>query len=109
MFSFIIQFIPVWKGWVYMYYKDGCGVLNVVGPKLKSLRNGKNISQTEFSKLCREKGVKRSVATISKIENQLRSVYDYEVQIFADVLGIPIDELYEVEPIEIEDEVQSAC
>ena len=77
-----------------MYYKDGCGVLNVVGPKLKNLRNDKNISQTEFSRLCKEKGVKRSVATISKIENQLRSVYDYEVQIFAEVLNVPIDELY---------------
>ena len=92
-----------------MYYKDGCGVLNVVGPKLKSLRNDKNISQTEFSKLCKEKGVKRSVATISKIENQLRSVYDYEVQIFADVLRIPIDELYSLEPIVIEEDVQDAC
>ena len=89
--------------------EDGCGVLNVVGPKLKRLRNGKNISQTEFSRLCSEKGVKRSVATISKIENQLRSVYDYEVQIFADVLGIPIDELYAMEQIVIEDDVQDAC
>ena len=73
-----------------MYFKDGCGVLNVVGPKLKSLRNDKNISQTEFSKLCKEKGVKRSVATISKIENQ-------------------IDELYSLEPIVIEEDVQDAC
>ena len=92
-----------------MYYKDGCGVLNVVGPKLKSLRNSKNISQTEFSQLCKEKGVKRSVATISKIENQLRSVYDYEVQIFADVLEIPIDELYALETMDVDDEVQNAC
>ena len=89
--------------------KNGCGVLNVVGPKLKNLRNDKNISQTEFSRLCKEKGVKRSVATISKIENQLRSVYDYEVQIFADVLGIPIDELYSLEPVQIEEDVQDAC
>lgn len=88
-----------------MYYKDGCGLLNVVGPKLRTLRNCKNISQTEFCNLCREKGVKRSVATISKIENQLRSVYDYEVQIFADVLGIPIDELYQEEAVEMEDAV----
>ena len=92
-----------------MYYKDGCGVLNVVGPKLKSLRNGKNISQTEFSRLCKEKGVKRSVATISKIENQLRSVYDYEVQIFAEVLGIPIDELYASEPDDCVGGVKDAC
>ena len=92
-----------------MYYKDRCGVLNVVGPKLKSLRNGKNISQTEFSKLCKEKGVKRSVATISKIENQLRSVYDYEVQIFAEVLGIPINELYVIDQSDVEEEVQDAC
>lgn len=80
-----------------MYYKDGYGVLNVVGPKLKTIRSSRNISQTELSKMCSQKGVKRSVATISKIENQLRSVYDYEVQVFAEVLGIPISELYSVE------------
>ena len=92
-----------------MYYKDGCGVLNVVGPKIKRVRNIKNISQTEFSRLCSEKGVSRSVATISKIENQLRSVYDYEVQIFADVLGIPIDELYASEWVGMDGDVKSAC
>lgn len=92
-----------------MYYKDGCGVLNVVGPNLKTFRNNKNISQTEFSRMCNEKGVRRSVATISKIENQLRSVYDYEVQIFADVLGIPIDELYSPEVVVDVDKVQDAC
>ena len=91
-----------------MYYKDGCGVLNVVGPKLKVMRNLKNISQTEFSRLCSEKGVKRSVATISKIENQLRSVYDYEVQIFADVLGVSIDVLYAQDVSQSDDGVKTA-
>ncbi len=79
-----------------MYYKenDDKGVLNVIGPKLKMLRNARNISQTMFSEMCQQKHLKRSVATISKVENQLRSVYDYEVQIFAEVLHVPIDELY---------------
>lgn len=87
-----------------MYYKDGDsnGVLNVIGPKLKKIRNDRNISQTQFSQMCGEKHLKRSVATISKIENQLRSVYDYEVQIFAEVLGIPIDELYTMDSSEEE-------
>ena len=79
-----------------MYYQenDDKGVLNVIGPKLKMIRNARNISQTMFSEMCERRNLKRSVATISKIENQLRSVYDYEVQIFADVLEVPIDELY---------------
>lgn len=79
-----------------MYYMDNeeQGVLNVIGPRLKKIRIERKISQTKLSELCRERYLKRSVATISKIENQLRSVYDYEVQIFADALGVSIDELY---------------
>lgn len=90
-----------------MYYKenDDKGVLNVIGPKLKMIRNARNISQTMFSEMCEQKKLKRSVATISKVENQLRSVYDYEVQIFAEVLNVPIDELYrEVSNKDAEDE-----
>lgn len=80
-----------------MYYMDNegeKGVLNVIGPRLKKIRSERKISQTKLSELCRERNLKRSVATISKIENQLRSVYDYEVQIFADALNVSIDELY---------------
>lgn len=79
-----------------MYYMDNGekGVLNVIGPRLKKIRSERKISQTRLSELCRKRNLKRSVATISKIENQLRSVYDYEVQIFADALDVSIDELY---------------
>ena len=79
-----------------MYYLDSSekGVLNVIGPRLRKIRCDKKISQTKLSELCRERHLRRSVATISKIENQLRSVYDYEVQIFADALGVTIDDLY---------------
>lgn len=79
-----------------MYYieNDEKGVLNVIGPRLRKIRSDKKVSQTQLSDLCRERNLKRSVATISKIENQLRSVYDYEVQIFADALGVTIDDLY---------------
>lgn len=79
-----------------MYYMDSDekGVLNVIGPRLKRLRTEKKISQTRLSELCRERNLLRSVATISKIENQQRSVYDYEVQVFTDALGVTIDELY---------------
>ena len=85
-----------------IFYKENNdkGVLNVIGPKLKMIRNARNISQTMFSEMCEQRNLKRSVATISKIENQLRSVYDYEVQIFADVLEVPIDELYRSVPCE---------
>lgn len=79
-----------------MYYmgNEEQGILNVIGPRLKKIRIERKISQTKLSELCMERNLKRSVATISKIENQLRSVYDYEVQIFADALGVSIDELY---------------
>ena len=88
-----------------MYYLNSNekGVLNVIGPRLRKVRCDKKISQTRLSELCRERHLRRSVATISKIENQLRSVYDYEVQIFADALGVSVTDLFD----RSEDELQA--
>lgn len=79
-----------------VYYKNNNekGVLNVIGPKLKNLRTDRKITQGEFCKKALEKHLTISVATICKIEHRQRSVYDYEIQIFAEILDVPIDELY---------------
>ena len=70
------------------------GVLNVVGPRLRELRTARRITQSELCFMAKEKHLTISVATICKIERQQRSVYDYEVRIFAEILDVSIDELY---------------
>lgn len=73
---------------------SGEGVSNVIGPKLKEIRTREGMSQGVLSELAKQKNLKLSVATICKIERQQRSVYDYEVKILAEILGVSIDELY---------------
>lgn len=73
---------------------NGEGVSNVIGPKLKTIRNREGMSQGDLSDLAKQRNLRLSIATICKIEHQQRSVYDYEVKILAEILGVPIDELY---------------
>lgn len=76
-------------------HNENAEKLNVIGPKLREIRIKRNMSQCKLAQLVTEKSGKyRSTATICKIERQQRSVYDYEVQLFADVLNVPIEELY---------------
>lgn len=79
-----------------MCYKNinETGLWNVIGPRLKELRNERKITQSEFSKMAEEMNLSISVATICKIEHQRRSVYDYEVRIFAEILNVSIDDFY---------------
>ncbi len=76
-------------------YNENTDKSNVIGPKLREIRIRRNLSQSDLSDLVKEKGMSRSTATICKIERQQRSVYDYEVQVFAEVLRVSIDELYQ--------------
>lgn len=75
-------------------YNECTEKLNVIGPKLREIRIKRNLSQCELAQMVTERGRPRSTATICKIERQQRSVYDYEVQLFAEVLNVPIEELY---------------
>ncbi|MDD6394667.1 MAG: hypothetical protein PUB37_00555 [Firmicutes bacterium] len=52
------------------------------------------MSQCVLAQKVTEKGMSRSTATICKIERQQRSVFDYEIQLFAEVLNVPIEEFY---------------
>ncbi|MGN0474576.1 MAG: helix-turn-helix domain-containing protein [Acutalibacteraceae bacterium] len=75
-------------------YNESTEKLNVIGPKLREIRIKRNMSQCVLAQKVTEKGMSRSTATICKIERQQRSVFDYEIQLFAEVLNVPIEEFY---------------
>ena len=76
-------------------YKKDTEKPNVIGPKLREIRIKRNMSQSILAERMTEKYDRNlSTATVCKIERQQRAVYDYEVQHFAEVLNVQIEELY---------------
>ncbi len=75
-------------------YKKDTEKPNVIGPKLREIRIKRNMSQSILAERMTEKYDKISTATVCKIERQQRSVFDYEVQQFAEILNVQIEELY---------------
>ena len=60
---------------------------NVVGPKIRQLRYGQNLTQSQLAARIGRLGWDISRATLSQIEAQLRCVSDYELICLAKALG----------------------
>jgi transcriptional regulator with XRE-family HTH domain len=59
---------------------------NIIGKRLRQARSKKHITQDQLSAKLARAGVQVDRAGISKIENGLRSVYDYELKALAKVM-----------------------
>lgn len=71
--------------------------MNVVGPQIRDARLARDPqwSLEELSQqLSQTTGLELTASTLSKIETGVRSVYDFEVQAFAQVLGLSIASLF---------------
>lgn len=68
---------------------------NIIGPQLARERIAKGLTQGALAAKLQIAGLE-SIDNIgvSKIENQVRSIYDYELQIIADTLSVPLEQLY---------------
>lgn len=73
------------------------GKKNVSGEQIRQLRRKKRISQTELAARLQIKGVMLERDSISRIESGTRFVADYELYIFAEVLGVDVATLLEVQ------------
>ena len=73
------------------------GRKNVSGEKIRQLRVEKRISQSELAARLQIKGVMLERDSISRIESGVRFVADYELYIFAEVLGVKVAELLEMQ------------
>ena len=70
------------------------GKQNIVGARVRRLRNERGLTQEMLAARCEVRGMKLSRATLSKIEAQLRCVTDAELKVIADALQVPIQALF---------------
>lgn len=70
---------------------------NVVGEKIRVIRNSKGWSQAEFAAKCQLMEFDVSRETVSKIEAGLRRVTDAELYMLALTLKVSIKDLYPAE------------
>ena len=73
------------------------GRKNVSGEKIHEFRTKRRLSQSELAARIQLKGVMLERDRISRIESGARFVADYELHAFAEVLGVEVTELFEIE------------
>jgi transcriptional regulator with XRE-family HTH domain len=67
---------------------------NIVGPRIRQLRNARGWSQEVLSARLGVAGLDVSRGTLSKIEAQIRCVTDAELVFLAKTLGVNLEELF---------------
>ena len=67
---------------------------NLVGRKIKQLRKKRNLTQQELSAKLETLAIYICRGSISRIEDQSRTVTDIELHGLAEVLSVSIDELF---------------
>ena len=67
---------------------------NLVGRKIKQLRKKRNLTQQELSTKLETLAIYICRGSISRIEDQSRTVTDIELHGLAEVLSVSIDELF---------------
>lgn len=67
------------------------GKKNLCGNKIRIARLGKRISQNSLAAKLQVEGITLERDSISRIEKGTRFVADYELKIFARVLGVSVD------------------
>jgi transcriptional regulator with XRE-family HTH domain len=68
--------------------------LNVIGPKVRAVRESLDLSQEELAAKCQVAGLDITRGTLAKIEACVRSVADFEVHALARMLKVPVDTLF---------------
>jgi len=68
---------------------------NIVGPVVRQLREKAGLTQQELVAKLNLLGWDISRETLAKIESQIRCIADFELQHFADALGVSLERLFE--------------
>ena len=76
---------------------DYRGRKNICGNRIREARTRKRMSQSDLAARLQVQGVIIERDCISKAENGLRLIADYEARAFARALGVPLDWLMEQE------------
>ncbi len=75
--------------------KSEYGNANVIGKNVERLRKERGIKQKDFIARLQTRGCDVNPTSYSKLEGQLRSASDIEVYAIAQVLGVPMEELFD--------------
>lgn len=68
---------------------------NVIGAKVKQLRKEKNLSQQQLSDRLETLAIYICRGSISRIEDQSRTVTDIELYGLSQVLNVPVEDFFE--------------
>ncbi|MFI3325376.1 MAG: helix-turn-helix transcriptional regulator [Clostridia bacterium] len=70
--------------------KQALGDKNLIGKRVESARKSQGMKQKELLAQLQVKGLDMNASGLSKIEGQTRSVNDYELLAFSEILNIPV-------------------
>lgn len=77
--------------------KQPLGTRNIVGAKIERQRKSMNMKQKDLLTKLQIKGIDLNASGLSKLEGQLRYVTDFELKAIAEVLGVTVNWLLEIE------------
>ncbi|MGH4117860.1 helix-turn-helix domain-containing protein [Clostridium sp.] len=71
-------------------------IRNILGPTIKFHRKNRNMTQEYLAQCLNNQGLKLDRPMLTKIENQTREIYDYEICAIAKVFEIDYNDLFKV-------------
>jgi HTH-type transcriptional regulator, cell division transcriptional repressor len=67
---------------------------NIIGRQVKQIRQLKKITQQQLAARLNTQGIEIDQTMISKIEEQVRGISDYEIKAISIALGVSIQDLF---------------
>ena len=77
--------------------KQKLGDKNIVGARIEQKRKELGIKQKDFLAKLQVEGMDINASGLSKLEGQIRGVFDYEIVVIAKGLGVSLDWLLGIE------------
>ena len=77
--------------------KQSLGDRNVIGARVEQQRKAIGLKQKDLLTQLQINGIDLNASGLSKLEGQLRFVTDFELKALAEVLGMTVNELLDIE------------
>ncbi len=77
--------------------KQELGDKNIIGARVEQQRKSIGMKQKDLLAQLQIRGIDLNSSGLSKLEGQLRGVADYEIKAIAEVLGVSINWLLEID------------
>ena len=69
---------------------DFAGKKNIAGERIREMRWKRHLSQSDLAAQMQVRGVTIERDSVSRVENGTRFIPDYELPVFAEVLGVSV-------------------